>query len=151
MFPFLSSLYNLNCTEAVGVLSRHKLKRKNSHSSEVASVNSLERLSYHSLNTLKVGSFSSPVSGRPRTILLSCKDDKWVSLSTISESSITDVHNLSSWNVGCLRSNLRSKLVDNSSVSKGSSCHDLIITSPCSVCVEVWLLDSLLKKISGGG
>ena len=67
----------------------------------------------------------------------------------VLEGCIADVHNLSSGNVSCLRSYLRSELVNDSSISKGSSSHDFIITSSCSISVKICRLNISLAKETG--
>ena len=66
----------------------------------------------------------------------------------IPESSITDVQYLSSWDIGGLRSNFRGKFIDDSSIGKSSSSHNLIVSSTSSISIEVNLLNSFGKKIS---
>ena len=90
-----------------------------------------------------------PISWWTWTIFCSSNNDLWVSFFDVLEGCIADVHNLSSGNVSCLRAYLRSELVNDSSISKGSSSHDFIITSSCSISVKICRLNISLTKETG--
>jgi hypothetical protein len=49
-------------TERLSILAWKKLKRENSHTNQVRSVNTLVGLGYNSLNALEIGTLSSPIS-----------------------------------------------------------------------------------------
>lgn len=72
-----------------------------------------------------------------------------MSLFLVPESSVTDVQDLASRDVGGLRSNLGRQLVDDSCVGEGSASHNLVVASPSAVGVEVDLLDTLFSEIPG--
>ena len=54
----------------VSILSLLELERQDSHANKVRSVNTLIGLSADHLNSLKVGTLSSPITGGSRTVLL---------------------------------------------------------------------------------
>jgi hypothetical protein len=56
-------------TECVSALAILELKRKNTHSNEIRSMNALIGLGNHSFNTLEIGTLGSPVSTRTRAVL----------------------------------------------------------------------------------
>lgn len=66
----------------------------------------------------------------------------------VSKGCITDVKYLTRRNISCLRTKIRGKFIDYSCVSKGSSSHDLVISSSSSISIKISLFDSSLDKIS---
>jgi len=96
----------------VSTLPSLKLKWQDTHTDEVASVNSLVALSNYRFNTLKVWAFSGPVAGRAGTILVTSKDNSLDVCIHIRFSSIKDSHFLSSWYMYSSWANLRYHFVD---------------------------------------
>jgi len=66
----------------------------------------------------------------------------------IFSSSIEDGEFLATWDVDCLGANLVDHLVDESGISESSSSHDFIVSSSCTVSIEVLLLDASLVEVS---
>lgn len=112
-------------------------------------MNSLKWLSNNSLNSLKIWSFSSPISWRSWSIFLSSQNNHLSIILKISLGTIKYWKSFSSRNMNSLRSNLRYHLINYSSVSKGSSSHNLVISSSSTISIEIFLFNSSLLQISG--
>lgn len=137
--------------EVLSRVASGELSGKDTHADEVAPVDALKALGDDHLHALEVGALGSPISRRSRSILSTGKDDELVSFVPVPGSGIGNIHDLSSGNIGCLWPDLGCQLVDDSGVGKGTPLHDLIVSSPRTVCVEVLLLDALRFEVSGGG
>mgnify|MGYP007013252524 CR=1 FL=1 len=132
-------------------MSSEEFKWDDTHTSKIASVNSFEWLSNNCFNTLKIWTFGSPISWWTRSILSTSQDNCLVTIFTIFLSSIIDIKNLSIWDISGLRTNFRSKFVNNSGVSKGSSSHDFVIASSSTISVEIKWLNSFRFQESSSG
>lgn len=113
-------------------------------------MNSFETFSYNSLYSLEVGSFGCPISAWAWSILFSSKNDSLNVAFDVPLGCIEDIESLTSGDMNSLRTHCSfHHLVDYSNISKRSSCHDQVIASPRTICIEISLFDSpLLQKSS---
>lgn len=112
-------------------------------------MDTLVGLGDHSVDTLKVRSLGSPITGGSRAVLVSSKDDELLSSILVLLGGIEDGHLLAGGHVDGGRADLRYHLVDQADVGEGATGHNLIVTSAGTVGVEVLSLDSTLSEVAG--
>ena len=127
-----------------------KCQRKNTHSDQVTTMDSFETFSYDCLHSQQIGSFGCPVSARSWSILFASKNDSLNLAIDVPLRCIKNIQSLSSWDVDSLRTNCTlHHLIDNSNICKGSSGHDEVIASPCTISIEISFFDPSLLQKSG--
>lgn len=147
--------------KSFSILSVLVLEWQDSHTDQVASVDSLEALGNDSLDSLQVRTLGSPISGRTGSVFLAGKNNGLVAFLHVLVSGIENVHLLAGWEVDGLWAWLLDESVDDSDIGESTSCHNLIISSSSTISVEVFWLDSsgdqvsaswgVLGDVTGGG
>ena len=138
-------------TERVSVLSLLELKRHNTHSNQVGAMNTLVRLGNDSLNTLEERTLGGPITRGTRSVSLTSQDNEGVSLLDVLLSSIKHIHHLLGGAIDGLGSGLANELVDQTDVGEGTTGHDLVVTTPGTVGVELLGLNTVLVEVTGSG
>ena len=100
------------------------------------------------VDTLKVGSLGSPITGGSRAVLVTSKDNELFASILVLLGGIEDGHLLARWHMDSSGTDLRHHLVDEADVSEGSTSHDLIVTSARAVRVEVLGRDVAVSEVA---
>ena len=143
-------LFRASEPERLCILIIDELKREYSHSYEVASVDPLETLGDHCLDSKEVGAFCGPVSGGARTVLFSSEHDGGLAIDEVLVRCVEDGFFFTTGHVDGGWSDFFDHLVDDPHVGKGSSCHDLVVSSSRAIGVEVQGLYAVLCEVPGG-
>ena len=113
------------------------------HTNKIAPMYPFKADGKHCLNSLQIGSFSSPISTTSRAIFLATDNNQLFALCLILFSRIKNVAFFACWDMNGLWSSLSFKhFVDDSNVSKSTTGHDQIVATTRSVCVEVGATDT---------
>jgi len=114
-------------------------------------MDSLVALSDNSFDALEVGSLGGPIAGGARAVLFASQNNELLARIDVLLSSVEDSHFLARGDVDGGGTDLRHHLVDEANVGKGSTSHDLVVTSAGSVGVVVLSSDAALLKVSSSG
>ena len=112
-------------------------------------MNSFETLCNDNIDALQIGSFSSPVSTGSTSVFESCEYNLLVPLFFVLSGGIENGHLFASWEMKSIGSHFFNQLVNQPGVSEGAPCHNLVVSSPGAVGVEVLGFHSLGDQESG--
>ena len=114
-------------------------------------MDTLVRDSNDSLNTLEERTLGGPITRGTRSIGSTSQNDKRVSLTNVLLSGIKDIHDLLGGAIDGLGSSLADELVDQTNVGEGTTGHNLVVTTPGTVGVELLGLNTVIVEVTGSG
>lgn len=135
---------------SVSALAILELEGQDSHTDEVASVDTLVGFGDDSVHTLKERTLGGPIAGGSRSVLLTGQDNELFASITVLFGGIEHGHFLTGGNVNGGGTDLRNHLVDKTDVGESTTGHDLIVTSAGTVGVEVLGGNTALSKVASG-
>ena len=118
-------------------------QRQDPHTDQIRPVDALKRRGDNGFHTEQIGSFCSPVSGRTGPVLAACEND----FRCGDLCGVVDRHDLAGLVIQCVAAlGARRHLVSDTDIGKGTTHHDLVISTATSERIEIPSVNATLGQ-----